>query len=171
MRIIDKNFFTVPVLELANKLLGKIIVHKIVDKELRFRITEVEAYGTGDTACHANKGKTKRNAPMFEEGGTVYVYLCYGIFNILNFVSGKKDCGEGVMIRAVNDIFGPGKAGKALEITRDLNYEDLTVSNKIWLEDDGFIVDKIDKFTRVGIGYALQEDQDKLWRFRVADIE
>ncbi|MCL2611199.1 MAG: DNA-3-methyladenine glycosylase [Defluviitaleaceae bacterium] len=170
MKIINKDFFKVSVLELAHKLLGKIIVHSTEDNDAqRFRITEVEAYGMEDSACHAYKGKTKRNAPMFEEGGIVYVYLCYGIFNILNIVSGEKDSGEGVMIRGINDIFGPGKASRAMGITRNLNYEDLTISNKIWIEDDGFIPNKIAKFTRVGIGYALKQDQDKLWRFRLID--
>ncbi|MCL2861293.1 MAG: DNA-3-methyladenine glycosylase [Firmicutes bacterium] len=168
MRITDKNFFKVPVLELAEKLLGKIIVREIGGELRRFCITEVEAYGTNDSACHASRGKTKRNAPMFEEGGVVYVYLCYGIFNILNIVSGEKDAGEGVMIRGIDDIFGPGKVGRIMEITRDLNYEDLSTSNKIWIEDDGFKVSNIEKYPRVGIGYAAKEDQDKLWRFRVS---
>jgi len=172
MKIVDKNFFSVPVLELAYKLLGKVIILKPYNEsELqKFRITEVEAYGGNDSACHAYKGKTKRNAPMFEAGGIVYVYLCYGIFNILNIVSGEKDFGEGVMIRGVDNLFGPGKASRAMGITRDLNYEDLTVSKRIWIEDDGFSVKKINQYTRVGIGYATQEDQDKLWRFRLESL-
>jgi len=168
MRIIDKKFYSVSVVELAHNLLGKIIVRRMDDGGVyRFRITEVEAYAAHDSACHAHKGKTKRNAPMFEEGGTVYVYLCYGIFNILNIVSGDKNSGEGVMIRGVDNVFGPGKSSRVMRITRDLNYEDLTLSKKIWIEEDGYIIEKIDKYPRVGIGYALQEDQDKLWRFRL----
>ena len=170
MRITDKSFFTVPVLELSEKLLGKIIVRKMEDGEIkRFRITEVEAYASNDSACHAYRGKTPRNAPMFEAGGILYVYLCYGIFNLLNIVSGMKGTPEGVMIRGVDNIEGPGRSSRAMNITRELNREELITSNKIWLEDDGYIVrtQDIERFKRVGIGYAKQEDQDRLWRFRI----
>jgi len=169
MRITDKSFFTVSVLELAEKLLGKMIVRKMDSGEIkRFRITEVEAYaGAEDSASHAHKGMTKRNAPMFEEGGVLYVYLCYGIFNLLNFVSGKQGDPQGVMLRSIDNIEGPGRSSRAMEITRELNREDLLTSERIWLEDDGFVVQGIEKLKRVGIGYAKQEDQDKLWRLRI----
>jgi DNA-3-methyladenine glycosylase len=168
MRIVDKSFFTSPVLELAQKLLGKVIVRKMQSGGVKkFRITEVEAYGgSDDTASHASKGKTPRNAPMFEDGGILYVYLCYGIFNLLNIVSGKQGQPEGVMIRGVEGIEGPGRVSRALEITRELNREDITTSERFWLEDDGFVLQNITAHKRVGIGYATQDDQDKLWRFK-----
>jgi len=170
MRIVDKEFFTVPVLELSQRLLGKIIVRRMSDGTLkRFRITEVEAYGKNDSACHAFRGKTPRNAPMFESGGILYVYLCYGLFNILNFVSGIEGSPESVMIRGVDNIEGPGRSSRAMEITRELNRERLLTSDRIWLEDDGFVPTEIQAHKRVGIGYATQEDQDKLWRFRVVN--
>jgi len=168
MRITDRYFFTVPVLELSEKLLGKVIVRRIDNGEVkRFRITEVEAYGNNDSACHAFRGKTKRNAPMFEAGGILYVYLCYGMFNLLNIVSGTEGSPEGVMIRCIDNIEGPGRSGRAMEITREFNREDLTTSDRIWLEDDGFVASNITYLKRVGIGYATQEDQDKFWRFSI----
>ena len=184
MRIVDRDFFTVDVVELAQNLLGKIIVRKVDDGSvIKARITETEAYaGYGDTASHAHKGITPRTAPMFEAGGVVYVYLCYGIFEILNFVSGQAGDGQGVMIRGVAPVLeedewttidkpleGPGRVGRALQITRSLRFEDLVSSDKIWLENDGVIVKakQIEKLKRVGIGYALQVDQDRLWRFRL----
>ncbi|MCL2847067.1 MAG: DNA-3-methyladenine glycosylase [Firmicutes bacterium] len=168
MRIADESFFTAPVLELAEKLLGKVIVRRLANGEVRhFRITEVEAYGANDTACHAYRGKTKRNAPMFEKGGILYVYLCYGIFDLLNIVSGNKDEPEAVLIRGVNGVEGPGRASRMMEITRELNREDLMTSNEIWVEDDGCIATNIEHLKRVGIGYASKEDQDKLWRFKM----
>ena len=169
MRITDKSFFIVPVLDLAEKLLGKVLVRNFDDgRVVRFRITEVEAYAGGDdSASHASRGITKRNAPMFEDGGILYVYLCYGIFNLLNIVSGKKGKPEGVMIRGVDNIEGPGRVGRILQITRELNREDLLTSERIWLEDDCFVVKDVERIKRVGIGYAKQEDQDRLWRLKI----
>jgi len=168
MRITERSFFTIPVLELAENLLGKIIVRKFETGGMkRFQITEVEVYGANDSACHAYRGKTNRNAPMFEEGGILYVYLCYGIFDIANIVSGKAGSPEGVMIRGIDNIEGPGRSSRAMEITREHNREDLTVSDKIWIENDGFMPTNIERLKRVGISYATQEDQDKLWRFKL----
>ena len=170
MRITDKRFFELPALALAEALLGKIFVHCTDDGRLiRRRITETEAYcGREDTASHAHKGLTKRTAPMFEAGGILYVYLCYGIFDLLNIVSGQKDAPEAVLIRGVEGAEGPGRAGRALEITRTLNREDLTTSPHVWLEEDGFRLapESIQRLKRVGISYAAPEDQEKLWRFK-----
>ena len=170
MRIIDREFFQVDAIQLSKRLLGKIITIQINSKVRKFRITEVEAYrGENDSASHAYRKKTSKNAPMFERGGIIYVYLCYGLFNLLNIVSGIEGTAEAVLIRGVDSTEGPGRVGRLLNITRELNFEDLITSEKIWLEDDGFEVDfdniKLNK--RVGIGYALQEDQDKLWRFKI----
>ena len=71
------------------------------------------------------------------------------------------------MIRSIDNIEGPGRTTRTMNITRDLNREDLTTSQKIWLEDDGFIPANIETLKRVGIGYATPEDQNKLWRFRI----
>lgn len=170
-KITDRRFFNLPALELAEALLGKIFVHGTEDGRLiRRRITEVEAYcGREDTACHAHKGLTKRTAPMFEEGGILYVYLCYGIFDLLNIVSGKKDEPEAVLIRGVEGATGPGRVSRVLEITRALNRENLTVSPHVWLEDDGFrpAPEGIQRLKRVGISYAAQEDREKPWRLRI----
>ncbi|MCL2848263.1 MAG: DNA-3-methyladenine glycosylase [Firmicutes bacterium] len=167
MRIKDKSFFMIPVEELAINLLGKIIVRKMKNGEInRFRITSTESYGgSDDSASHAYKKKTNRNAPMFENGGILYVYLCYGIFELLNIVSGTNEKAEAVLITGVDNIIGPGRVSKKLEITRELNYKDLTNGDEIWLEDDGFKPQEINRQKRVGIGYALSTDQEKLWRF------
>ena len=173
MKITDRRFFELPALELAEALLGKIFVHSTDDGRLiRRYITEVEAYcGREDSACHAHKGLTKRTAPMFEAGGILYVYLCYGIFDLLNIVSGKKDAPEAVLIRGVEGATGPGRASRALAITRTLNREDLCRSSRVWLEDDGFrpAPERMERLKRVGISYAAPEDQEKLWRFKISE--
>jgi DNA-3-methyladenine glycosylase len=102
---------------------------------------------------------------MYMEAGTIYVYLCYGMHWLLNVVTGEKDAPEAVLIRACVDAPGPGKLTKALGITGVLNRGSI-LGDELWVEDDGFVCDIVtDK--RVGIGYASQEDQDRLWRFKM----
>lgn len=167
MQRLDKNFFHRPCLTVAQALVGKILVHKTPAGELRLRISETEAYcGTDDTACHAHKGKTKRNEVLWASPGTVYVYLCYGMHWLMNIVTGEAGQPEAVLIRACVDAPGPGRLTKALGITGAQNRDDVTVSGELWVEDDGTSWEIIPD-TRVGIGYASKEDQEKLWRFKI----
>jgi DNA-3-methyladenine glycosylase len=121
-------------------------------------------YGEDDSACHAHKGKTGRTGIMYENGGLAYVYLCYGVHFMLNVVTGIKGFPEAALIRGAGEYNGPGKLTRAMKIDRSLNWENLTESNNLWIEDDGtkysFAVSR-----RVGIDYALPADRDRLWRF------
>lgn len=162
---IDKNIYKLSSIELAPKLLGKILCRNINGEVLKFRITETEAYySEQDTACHAFKGKTNRTKIMYEEGGVAYIYLCYGMHWMLNIVSGGKDIPQAVLLRSVEGYNGPGKLTKILNITGKLNGENLINSNKIWLEDDNFVC-KFKSAPRIGINYATEEYKNKLWRF------
>jgi DNA-3-methyladenine glycosylase len=152
---------------LAPFLLGKFLCRKIGRKVIKLRIAETEAYlGEDDTACHAHKGKTERTAVMYEDGGHAYIYLCYGVHWLLNVVSGKKDFPEAVLIRGVEGFPGPGKLTKQLLIDKSLNGENLVLSEKLWIEDDGlrpsFLASK-----RIGIEYASERDKNRLWRFTI----
>ena len=165
---IDKNIYKLNSIELAPKLLGKILCRNINGKILKYRITETEAYyGEQDTACHAHKGRTNRTKIMYEEGGVAYIYLCYGMHWMLNIVSGSKDIPQAVLIRGILGYGGPGKLTKFLNITGQLNGENLINSNRIWLEDDNFVC-KFKYATRIGINYATEEYKNKLWRFILA---
>ena len=162
---IDKNIYKLSSIELAPKLLGKILCRSINGKVLKYRITETEAYySEQDTACHAHKGKTNRTKIMYEEGGVAYIYLCYGMHWMLNIVSGGKDIPQAVLLRSVEGYNGPGKLTKILNITGKLNGENLINSNKIWLENDNFVC-KFKSAPRIGINYANEEYKNKLWRF------
>lgn len=174
------------VVEAARHLLGKILVTKINNKTVCVRIVETEAYcGFDDAACHAAKGKTSRNAPMFASGGICYVYLCYGIHKLFNVVTNKKGIADAVLVRAAEpmrgtdtmlsrrnksvmkpDVLnGPGKLSQALGIDLTHNRTDLTQGRAIWIED----ATEVDDFVashRVGVDYA-GEDAFKNYRFRI----
>lgn len=157
------EFYHRPCLEVARDLVGKVLVHK----GQRLRICETEAYcGEDDTACHAHKGRTSRTEVLYADAGTIYVYLCYGVHWLLNIITGDENDPQGVLIRACVDAEGPGKLTKRLGITGSLNRKSAVDSHELWIEDDGLrceiVLDK-----RVGIGYASQEDQDRLWRFKM----
>lgn len=165
MQRIEYEFFHRPCLEVARDLVGKVLVHRIDEEELRLRISETEAYcGEEDTACHAHKGRTNRTEVLYADAGTVYIYLCYGVHWLLNIVTGDKEDPQAVLIRACVDAPGPGRLTKALGITGELNKSSVCYGNVLWIEDDGFSCD-VTTAKRVGISYAAQEDQDKSWRF------
>ncbi|MGE0018717.1 MAG: DNA-3-methyladenine glycosylase [Draconibacterium sp.] len=161
-------FFQRDVLFVAPELLGKILVRQFPDGTVaRYSITETEAYsGDGDRACHASKGKTPRTEVMFREGGHVYVYLIYGMYWMLNFVTGPLGEASAVLIRGLEGISGPGKVGKALQLDRSFYGENLETSDRIWIEDTenrpGFIATP-----RIGIDYAGEPWVSKPWRFIV----
>lgn len=160
-----------PATVLAPKLLGKLLCRRTKQGILKYRIMETECYfGEEDTACHASRGKTERTKILYEKGGTSYVYLCYGMHSLFNVVSGKEGHPEAVLIRGVTGYNGPGKLTRAMEIDRALNGVDMTCSNELWLEDDGYEPEfRLAK--RVGIDYATEEYRDILWRFIADDGE
>lgn len=157
--------YNLPANEAAPALLGKLLCRKIGESIQKLRITETEAYcGEEDTACHAHRGKTKRNEVLYREPGTAYVYLCYGIHSLLNVVTMPKGVPHAVLIRGVEGFSGPGKLTKALDINLSLNGENLITSDRLWIEDDGTNFDY--KTTpRVGIDYATPKYRDINWRF------
>ncbi len=168
MSRIQRSFFIRDVLDVASDLLGKILVRKFDDDSIKkYLITEVEAYrGQEDLACHASKGRTSRTEIMFHEGGYVYVYLIYGMYWMLNFVTEKKDIPQAVLIRGIEGFDGPGKLTKNLMIDKSFYGEDLIFSNRLWIENSELSEDfKIKTTPRIGIDYAGDIYKNKLWRF------
>lgn len=167
MARLDPTFFHRDCLEVAPDLVGKILCHRLPDGSLRrLRISETEAYrGEEDTACHAHKGMTPRTRVLYGPPGVLYIYLCYGIHNLLNVVTGADGMPQGVLIRACVEAPGPGMLTKKLALDRTLHGVPLTDCGDIfWLENDG-TQSAISVKPRVGIGYASPEDQAKPWRF------
>ena len=161
---IPMNILNKPAPEAARELVGKILVRRLPNGGvLRARITETEAYfRQTDTACHACHGRTKRTEVLYHPAGTIYVYLCYGIHWMLNLVTGAADDPQAVLIRGVEGVSGPGRVTKYLAIDKGLN--DKMLGDELSLEDDGY-VPQIEATPRIGIGYASEEDQARLWRF------
>ena len=163
--ILGESFYRRDCLETAPELVGKILVHRLADgTELRERISETEAYrGEEDLACHASKGRTKRTETMYKEGGTVYVYLCYGMHWLVNVITGEKDKPQGVLIRCGEVHKGPARLTKYLQIDGSLN-NTLIYGGNLWIEDDG-LKHGVKTAKRVGIDYAGEYWKNVEWRF------
>ncbi len=189
-RKLQRNFYTQPVLDVAKQLPGKIFVKRKGDSFYTGRIVEVEAYdGSYDEAAHTFNGKTKRNEVMFKEGGYLYVYFTYGVHYCCNVVTGKKNEGNAVLIRAIEPMSlledmsgnrfgtnnfsskqlinltnGPGKLCKALEIERKHNGYNLT-GDDIFIVDDDYTDFGLVETTRIGINKSVELP----WRFYIKD--
>jgi DNA-3-methyladenine glycosylase len=167
-KILTKKFFERPVLVVAEDILGKYLVRNIGGKDVAFMITEVEAYdGYKDKACHASRGRTERTETMFGSAGVFYIYLVYGMYEMLNIVTGPKDYPAAVLIRGVEGVNGPGRLTKRLKIKRKLNGEKAIRKSGLWIEDRGEEIPKkrIKKTPRIGVNYAGPVWSRKHYRF------
>ncbi len=162
------EFFSRDVLEVAPEILGKILAIRSSDGITgRFAITDVEVYrGMEDKACHASKGRTARTEIMFRSGGFLYVYLIYGMYWMLNVVTGSTDEPQALLIRGVENCSGPGRVTKLIGIDGSYNCEDLSSSSRIWIEN----ASQVSEFRtgpRIGIDYAGEYWKTRPWRFYV----
>ena len=161
-----RNFFIRDVLDVAPELIGTYMVVRLGNGVYgRYKVTEVEAYrGPEDKACHASKGRTARTEIMYHDGGRLYVYLIYGMYWMLNVVTGCEDNPQAVLIRGVESLSGPGKLTRSFGIDRTFYGEDLTISDRIWFEESG-AKPTIKTGERIGIDYAGEYWKTKPWRF------
>ena len=158
---------------LARSLVGKHLVRRRADGHVEARmITEVEAYhGESDRASHARAGRTARTEVMYGAGGVWYVYLCYGVHEMLNLVVGPPDWPAAILIRGVEGISGPGRLTKQLGIDRALNGAPATPGSGLWIEDRGVRVPRgrIRATARIGVDYAGEVWAGKRWRFVIEE--
>ena len=130
-----------------------------------FKIIEVEAYrGEDDQASHARFGKTARNSIMYGEGGFLYIYLIYGMYWMLNIVTGPPGDPQAILVRGLKNLSGPGVLTRSLGIDKSYHGEDLVNSERIWIEDRDekpLVVQK----PRIGINYAGEPWVSNAWRF------
>lgn len=189
---LPRSFYTRDdVVSISRELLGKRLFTRKDGVLTGGLITETEAYrGPEDRASHAFGGRrTKRTETMYAQGGTAYVYLCYGIHHLFNVVTNKKDTPHAVLIRAIKPLTGietmlrrrrkvnveralttgPGSMSQALGITTALTGTDL-LGNTIWIEDSEFSLsaNQIVSSRRIGVDYA-GEHAERLWRFTIKE--
>ena len=165
MAPLPSGFYDGDTVEIARRLLGKVIVRQYRGELLACRITETEAYvGRCDKACHAyGYRKTARTSTLFAPPGRAYIYLIYGMYHCLNFVTEPEGEPAAVLIRGGEPVLGmetmarlrfdrpveqltssqkkhfldgPGKLCKALALTRGENGLDLTRGETLWVTDD-----------------------------------
>ncbi|MCD3245064.1 DNA-3-methyladenine glycosylase [Clostridium botulinum C] len=192
---LNKEFYRRDTIQVAKDLLGKYIVINEDNEKIIAKIVEVEAYlGINDKAAHSYGGRrTERTKVMYEDGGCVYVFQIYGMYNCLNIVTSHKEVPQAVLIRAVEPISnidkfsfnrfkkkfneltkykqknitnGPGKLCMAMNITKEFNGEDLSL-DRIYMLDNKEEFQVISS-KRIGIDYA-EEAKDYLLRFYIKD--
>lgn len=170
-KILKRRFYKEDTKSVAKNLIGKTLYRKTSKNIFSGFITETEAYiGQDDSACHTKNGRTERNSVMFGVAGKCYIYLIYGIYNMLNIVTEKVGNGCAVLIRGVLvngiNIDGPGKVCREFQIDRSLYGKDVTKKDSlIWIENNKTYW-KYDKLKRVGIDYAKIKDRNALLRFK-----
>jgi DNA-3-methyladenine glycosylase len=195
--VLPRSFYARPTLEVLRDLIGQVLVH-VEPEPARTRgrgsaprrtsgmIVEAEAYiGESDAACHAAPGPTARNAPLYGPPGFAYVYLNYGLHEMMNAVTEQAGRPAAILIRALAPLEGvdrmrrrrtrrrrrkgrvetddlcrgPGNLAVALGIDRRLNRADLT-SGALRIEDHGVRDAPLTWSTRIGIRVAT----DRPWR-------
>jgi len=170
-RLLTTDFFARPAPDVAPDLLGKCLIRRTVDKEIVAIITEAEAYeGIEDLACHASKGRTRRTDVMFGPPGRFYVYLIYGMHQMLNVVTNSAESPSAVLIRPVHLVSGPGRLTRALGIDTALNGLPAMPESGLWFEDHGITVSStdIELSRRIGVDYAGPIWSAMPWRFTLA---
>lgn len=185
MQKLSRDFYLqADVAQIAKELLGKILVTKWTEGYTAGRIVETEAYaGIYDKASHAyNHRRTNRTEIMFGEGGTAYVYLCYGIHQMFNVVCNNKEHPDAVLIRGIEPLEGkalmqlrsgkkgmessigrgPGNVTKAMGIFTHHTGIHLR-SRSLYIADDNYRKFEIAVSKRIGVDYAAEH---ALWLYR-----
>ncbi len=168
---LPSSFFCRDAVDVARELPGKMLCLKTPAGIEKHLITEVEAYrGESDLACHASKGRTARTEVMYAAGGHIYVYLIYGMYWMLNFVTGQINEPQAVLIRGIEGYNGPGKLTRKLGIDKSYYGLDVCSSTRIWTEETGQRP-LLTTTPRIGIDYAGEPWISKPWRFLISGTD
>jgi DNA-3-methyladenine glycosylase len=187
---LPRAFYDRPTLDVANDLIGKVLVHRRSRWQTSGVIVEVEAYvGESDPACHAAPGPTRRNEPLYGPPGYSYVYLNYGIHALVNVVTEGEGSPAAILVRALAPIEGvalmrhrrarmredrrapstdelcrgPGNLTIAMGITLADNRLDL-LGDRLFIEDRALVLGPVKWSPRIGIRVGV----DRPWRAYVA---
>jgi DNA-3-methyladenine glycosylase len=185
--VLPADFYARPTLEVARELVGKVLVHRDGAGVCSGRIVEVEAYiGETDPACHAYKGRTPRNEPLYGPPGLAYVYVSYGLHHLLNAVTESDSFPSAVLIRAIEPLEGidrmrarrlvanpkleavrdvdlgrgPGNLTVAMGITTAAHNGRMLTAGVLTVRDDGGPVNDVVWTPRIGVTLGA----DRRWR-------
>ncbi|TAH05522.1 MAG: DNA-3-methyladenine glycosylase [Sphingobacteriales bacterium] len=181
MKKISASFYLQEnVVQLAQQLIGKLLVTRFEEGTTIGRIVETEAYnGIIDKASHAyNNRRTSRTEVMFANGGVAYVYLCYGIHHLFNVVTNQQNVPHAILIRGIEPVTGlsimqhrmnkkttdfsigrgPGNVSRALGLHTRHSGTSL-LKNTLYLATDNFTIDPllIKSGPRIGVAYAAED--------------
>jgi DNA-3-methyladenine glycosylase len=181
LAVLTRAFFARPAPKVARDLVGMVLCRP--DEGLMARVVEVEAYTQDDPACHAYRGRTERNAPLWGPPGHAYVYRSYGMHWCFNTATGEEGLGQGCLIRAAQPLAGlaimrqrrpvrsetdllrgPAKLCQAFDISGVLSGTDVCGGGTLQFADDG-TRPPVAQGPRVGVSLAA----DLPWRFFVPD--
>ena len=196
---LGRDFYTRNTILVARELLGKYLIHKDGLKSYKGKIIETEAYiNANDDGAHFHKGLTPRTRIIDQEGGHVYIYNIYGMYQMFNIVTEPKGVHGAVLIRALEPIEGkeymyenrykkpcegkinkrelinltngPAKLVMAFGLSKEKHYGlDLVSSKELWLEEgEEVLKGNIARSKRINIDYA-ERGKDYLLRFYIKD--
>lgn len=162
MRKLPRSFFNRDTVQVAQELLGKLLVLRTGDTPRIARIVEVEAYlGPHDLAAHSSRGLTPRTRAMFGPPGHAYVYLVYGMHHCMNVVTEPEGSGTGVLLRALEPVEGiagntrgPGLLTRAMGIDMRHYGHDLCSPEFHLLRQPDLPASAIVRRPRIGVAYA-----------------
>lgn len=169
--------FTVSAPELARELVGWQLCYEDAQGERGGIIAETEAYTMDDPASHSFRGRTNRNAAMFNAPGTIYIYQIYGLHYCLNIACGDHD-GQAVLIRSILPSIGidllklnrgnvtteqlcngPAKLFQALNVSTKLNGSHITKTGLRLLPPAALFT------VSSGVRIGVSKGADTAWRF------
>jgi DNA-3-methyladenine glycosylase len=186
MTPLPREFYARDPITVAREVLGKILVRCDAEGMVSGRIVEAEAYlSSRDSACHASRGRNRKNASMFGPAGHAYVYMIHARWCV-NVVTEEIERPSAVLIRALEPLTGielmqqrrrrealrdlargPARLCEALAITKAFDSHDLTLGRQLWIAPDPTASEtllRIVRSRRIGVTSA----HARLLRFFVA---
>jgi DNA-3-methyladenine glycosylase len=162
MNPLPREFYERDTTQVAQDLLGCLLVNRLPNEIRVGRIVETEAYlGSHDLAAHSSRGITPRTRIMYGPPGRAYVYLIYGIHHCMNVVTEPEGHGSAVLIRALEPVQGitastkgPGLLCKAMDITLRQNGQDLCEGDFFIASPDQPSAIRVIPCPRIGVAYA-----------------
>ncbi|HWZ84783.1 MAG TPA: DNA-3-methyladenine glycosylase [Thermoanaerobaculia bacterium] len=172
----QRGFYRRGTVVVARSLVGAWIARRWRGRWYGGRIVETEAYvGPGDRASHSWGGRrTARVEPMYADGGHLYVFLVYGMYDCANVVTRREGVPEAVLLRAAQGpavappslMAGPGKLCAALGITTADSGLDLLGEGGIRIFARRGPRPRLGVCPRIGVDYA---GEAKDWPLRFFD--